>query len=168
MHLLALAGAVPVPYPSWLNTGDNTWQVAAATFVAFTEHPRPRCPLCSGRPEEVGGERHVHDVLGLRVGPRGLGAVELQDGLRCYLAWRWREERGCRPNSVASGSSSTSSITLSGRPETVTSALPDRAKQWPLQTQSSPSTSPTDSLLYFQFVFAAITPLLFIGSVLGQ
>ncbi len=27
---------------------------------------------------------------------------------------------------------------------------------------------PTDSLLYFQFVFAAITPLLFIGSVLGR
>ena len=39
MHLLALAGAVPVPYPSWLNTGDNTWQVAAATFVALQSIP---------------------------------------------------------------------------------------------------------------------------------
>ena len=30
---------VPVPYPSWLNTGDNTWQIAAATFVALQSIP---------------------------------------------------------------------------------------------------------------------------------
>ena len=37
VHLLAQA--VPVPYPSWLNTGDNTWQIAAATFVALQSIP---------------------------------------------------------------------------------------------------------------------------------
>jgi len=31
-----LAAAVTyVPYPSWLNTGDNTWQITAATFVGL-------------------------------------------------------------------------------------------------------------------------------------
>src|SRR5580658_530734 len=39
MHFLLAAGSVPVPYPSWLNTGDNTWQVAAATFVALQSIP---------------------------------------------------------------------------------------------------------------------------------
>src|SRR6201997_3711730 len=37
VHLLA--AAVPVPYPSWLNTGDNTWQIVAATFVGLMSLP---------------------------------------------------------------------------------------------------------------------------------
>ncbi len=37
LHLLA--GTVPVPYPSWLNTGDNTWQITAATFVGLMSLP---------------------------------------------------------------------------------------------------------------------------------
>ena len=28
-----------VPYPSWLNTGDNTWQIVAATFVGLMSLP---------------------------------------------------------------------------------------------------------------------------------
>src|SRR3974390_3106593 len=31
--------AVQVPYPSWLNTGDNTWQLVAATFVGLMSLP---------------------------------------------------------------------------------------------------------------------------------
>ena len=34
-----LLGAVQVPYPSWLNTGDNTWQITAATFVGLMSLP---------------------------------------------------------------------------------------------------------------------------------
>ena len=38
--MLHLIGAVvPVPYPSWLNTGDNTWQITAATFVGLMSLP---------------------------------------------------------------------------------------------------------------------------------
>ena len=38
--MLHLIGAiVPVPYPSWLNTGDNTWQMIAATFVGLMSLP---------------------------------------------------------------------------------------------------------------------------------
>ncbi len=38
---LAVLGAAAhlVPYPSWLNTGDNTWQVTAATFVGLMSLP---------------------------------------------------------------------------------------------------------------------------------
>ena len=34
-----LGAVVPVPYPSWLNTGDNTWQIVAATFVGLMSLP---------------------------------------------------------------------------------------------------------------------------------
>ncbi len=37
LHLLG--ATVPVPYPSWLNTGDNTWQITAATFVGLMSLP---------------------------------------------------------------------------------------------------------------------------------
>src|SRR5271167_4759087 len=34
-----LFATVPVPYPSWLNPADNTWQVTAATFVGLMSLP---------------------------------------------------------------------------------------------------------------------------------
>ena len=34
-----LGAEVLVPYPSWLNTGDNTWQLVAATFVGLMSLP---------------------------------------------------------------------------------------------------------------------------------
>ena len=37
LHLVA--GVVPVPYPSFVNTGDNTWQITAATFVGLMSLP---------------------------------------------------------------------------------------------------------------------------------
>ena len=38
--MIHLMGAiVPVPYPSWLNPADNTWQVTAATFVGLMSLP---------------------------------------------------------------------------------------------------------------------------------
>src|SRR5208282_6474183 len=37
VHLLF--ATVPVPYPSWVNPGDNTWQITAATFVGLMSLP---------------------------------------------------------------------------------------------------------------------------------
>jgi ammonium transporter, Amt family len=34
-----LGAAAQVPYPSWVNTGDNTWQLVAATFVGLMSLP---------------------------------------------------------------------------------------------------------------------------------
>src|SRR5271154_4464674 len=34
-----MLGAVLVPYPSWLNPADNTWQITAATFVGLMSLP---------------------------------------------------------------------------------------------------------------------------------
>src|SRR5271169_4815245 len=37
IHLLGATSYVP--YPSWLNPGDNTWQLTAATFVGLMSLP---------------------------------------------------------------------------------------------------------------------------------
>ena len=38
--MIHLIGAtVSVPYPSWLNPADNTWQITAATFVGLMSLP---------------------------------------------------------------------------------------------------------------------------------
>src|ERR1039457_4768556 len=34
-----LGAVVPVPYPSWLNPADNTWQITAATLVGLMSLP---------------------------------------------------------------------------------------------------------------------------------
>ena len=34
-----LGAIVQVPYPSWLNPADNTWQIVAATFVGLMSLP---------------------------------------------------------------------------------------------------------------------------------
>jgi Amt family ammonium transporter len=34
-----LAAITQVPYPSWLNPADNTWQLVAATFVGLMSLP---------------------------------------------------------------------------------------------------------------------------------
>ena len=68
--------------PGWLDTGSNSWQLTAATFVGLMSVPGLACPLRRAGPEEVGRE---HDVHGLHrvLGRAGrVGAVGLQDGLR--------------------------------------------------------------------------------------
>ncbi len=38
--MIHLIGAISyVPYPSWLNPADNTWQITAATFVGLMSLP---------------------------------------------------------------------------------------------------------------------------------
>src|SRR5271154_3509466 len=34
-----LAAVTSIPYPSWLNSGDNTWQLTAATLVGLMSLP---------------------------------------------------------------------------------------------------------------------------------
>ena len=55
-----------------------------------------------------------------------------------------------------------------GKPGQVTNSWNEQGQAVSAANTVIPFHFPTDSLLYFQFVFAAITPLLFIGSVLGR
>ena len=51
--MLRLLGAiVPVPYPSWLNTGDNTWQITCRHVRRPDEPPRSGHALRGHRPKK--------------------------------------------------------------------------------------------------------------------
>jgi Amt family ammonium transporter len=55
-----------------------------------------------------------------------------------------------------------------GKPGGITSAASEQSQAVSAANTAVPFHFPTTTLAYFQFVFAAITPLLFMGSVLGR
>ena len=55
-----------------------------------------------------------------------------------------------------------------GKPGSITSSVGEEGQAVSAANTAIPFHFPTASLAYFQFVFAAITPLLFLGSVLGR
>jgi Amt family ammonium transporter len=48
---------VLVPYPSWLNAGDNAWQMTAATLVGLMSHPGPGRPVRGPGAAQMGRKR---------------------------------------------------------------------------------------------------------------
>ena len=134
------------------------------------EPPRPGRALRVDRPQEVGGQRAGHDVRRVLAGAHRLGALVLQDGLRRHLHRRRRAANGVQTQTHRGrrGRASTSSRTSSANRAASPTASVNRARRCRRPTPSSRSTSRPSTLAYFQFVFAAITPLLFLGSVLGR
>jgi len=55
-----------------------------------------------------------------------------------------------------------------GKPGQILNSVGEQGQAVSAANTAVPFHFPTDSLAYFQFVFAAITPLLFLGSVLGR
>jgi ammonium transporter, Amt family len=178
VHFLA-AALVPVPYPSWLNSGDNTWQISAATFVALQSIPGLAVLYAAIVPKKwavnvlammFAGFSLVLIAWVLWSYKMGFGATSLGNGVH----------NGCQ-TWIGGGTNCPSNLKVTtggffkhfftnfvGRPGTVTNAAQKQGQAVSAANTIIPFHFPTDSLLYFQFVFAAITPLLFIGSVLGR
>ena len=177
MHLLL--ASVPVPYPSWLNTGDNTWQVTAATFVGLMSLPALAVLYASLVPKKwavntlammFAGFSLVLIAWVLWSYKMGFGATSLGGGVH----------NGCQ-TWVGGGTSCPKNLTLStgnwlkhffdnfvGKPGQIMNSMSEQGQAVSAANTAIPFHFPTDSLAYFQFVFAAITPLLFMGSVLGR
>ena len=166
--MLHLIGAiVPVPYPSWLNTGDNTWQLTAATFVGLMSLPGLAVLYASIVPK-----KWAVNVLAMMFA--GFSLV--------LIAWvLWSYKMGFGGNSLGSGVTDGVQNQLTGVggwkhffdnfvgvPGSITSAAGEQGQAVSAANTVIPFHFPTASLAYFQFVFAAITPLLFLGSVLGR
>jgi len=166
--VLHLIGAiVPVPYPSWLNTGDNTWQLTAATFVGLMSLPGLAVLYASIVPK-----KWAVNVLAMMFA--GFSLV--------LIAWvLWSYKMGFGGNSIGSGVTDGVQNQLTGVggwkhffdnfvgvPGSITSAAGEQGQAVSAANTVIPFHFPTASLAYFQFVFAAITPLLFLGSVLGR
>ncbi len=177
VHLLA--AAVPVPYPSWLNTGDNTWQITAATFVGLMSLPALAVLYASIVPKKwavnvlammFAGFSLVLVAWVLWTYKMGFGSTSLGGGVH----------NGCQ-TWVGGGTSCPANLKLStggffkhffenfvGKPGQILNSVGEQGQAVSAANTAVPFHFPTDSLAYFQFVFGAITPLLFLGSVLGR
>src|ERR1700722_7356626 len=163
-----LAAAVSyVPYPSWLNPGDNTWQITAATFVGLMSLPGLAVLYASIVPK-----KWAVNVVAMMFA--GFSLV--------MLAWfLWAYKMGFGANSFGGGVKNGVQTQLTGvggwthfidnflgKPGPVVSPQGEQGQAVSAANTIIPFHFPTASLAYFQLVFAAITPLLFLGSVLGR
>ncbi|MGH9107297.1 MAG: ammonium transporter [Acidimicrobiales bacterium] len=152
----------------YLNSGDNAWQMTTATLVALMSIP--------GLGALFGGlvqKKWVVNTMLMTFA--GFAAV-----LVVWVLWGYDMGFGSAWFHGASWKWSGNDITnffanIVGRPGTTlsSSALEGQASI-PQVDGTMPGPGPTGfalpgaSVVYFQFVFAAITPLLFLGSVLGR
>ncbi|HTW98343.1 MAG TPA: ammonium transporter [Acidimicrobiales bacterium] len=166
VHLIL--GAVNVPYPSWLNPADNTWQITAATFVGLMSLPALAVLYAS-----LVQKKWAVNVLAMMFA--GFSLV--------LVAWvLWTYQIGFGANSLGHGVINGHINALvskqgwwdrfwdnfEGRPGQALNSYNEQGQAVSNANSLIPFHFPTDSLLYFQFVFGAITPLLFMGSVLGR
>jgi Amt family ammonium transporter len=153
-----------IPYPTWLGSGDNAWQMTAATLVGLMSIPA-LAVLYGGLVQKKWAMNTTLMVF-----------VTFCLVLIVWVLWAYK--MGFGTPLIRDGNTG-----LVGDPRTVLGAnalegqasipLVDPAMPGYLATKSGSILNsgfrlPGASIVYFQFVFAAITPILFIGSVLGR
>lgn len=140
-----------VPSPQWLNEGDNAWQLAAATFVALQSIP--------GLVVLYGGVVKKKWAINSAF----MSIYAFASVLVVWILWAYNMGFGA-------GGLTVLGQTFVGWPAPALSAafttgqasVPDAASGMP------PLAFPMATLVYFQFVFAAITVIILAGSVLGR
>jgi ammonium transporter, Amt family len=139
-------------YPHWLNPGDNAWQMTAATFVGLMSLPG-LAVLYGGVMQKrwsVNSMMLTFVAFSLVLVAWGLWAFKMGFGKPIGSGHGFFESFWGRPGSV-----------LGQAAEEGQAAIPSI-------TTGPEFHFPQSSLVYFQFVFAAITPILMLGSVLGR
>ena len=142
-----------IPYPNWLNPGDNTWQLVAATLVGLMSLP--------GIAVLYGGlvqRKWVVNTLLMVFAGFSITVV-------VWVLWAYSMAFGPQAHLGADGSFWSGLI---GHPKPILSGVSEQSQAVSGTNTLVPFHFPTSSLAYFQLMFAAITPLLFLGSVLGR
>jgi Amt family ammonium transporter len=144
---------VPTGIPSWLNAGDNAWQITAATLVGLMSVP--------GLVVLYGGVMQKRWSINSMM----LTFVTFAVVLVVWVLWAFKMGFG-HPIGHGLGFFST----FWGKPGNVLTQSQEQGRaSIPLISGAAPNFRfPESSLVYFQFVFAAITPILSLGSVLGR
>jgi Amt family ammonium transporter len=137
--------------PSWLNSGDTAWQMTAATLVGFMSIP--------GLAVLYGGVMQKRWSINSMMLTFGAFAIVLI----VWVLYAFKMGFGTPFHGLSSSGFLGNFI---GKPGPVLSPSE-------LQSQSNipllgSQAFPESALVYFQFVFAAITPILMLGSVLGR
>jgi len=141
MTLLAL-----VPSPQWLDTGNNAWQLAAATFVGLQSIP--------GLTILYGGIVKKKWAINSAF----MSMYAFASVLVVWILFDYNAAFGPQWFSfVGIPSPATSALYTTGQ-----ATIPAAAGGMP------PLTFPMATLIFFQFVFAAITVIILAGSVLGR
>jgi Amt family ammonium transporter len=141
-------------YPQWLNPGDNSWQLTAATLVGLMSVP--------GLVVLYGG------VMQKRwsVNSMMLAFIAFALVLVVWVLYGFKMGFG---SPIPIGSKGSFWHNFLGKPAPV---LDHKAMQGQAKIPNLGAAGvldfPQSSLVYFQFVFAAITPILMLGSVLGR
>src|SRR3984893_15014340 len=140
-------GGVVDPYASWLSAGDNAWQMTAATLVGLMSIPA-LAVLYGGLVQKKWAMNTVLMVF-----------ATFCLVLITWVLWAFKMGFGTPLIS-----------TFVGDPRSVLGHAAEQGQaNIPLLKGLMPDFKfPESSLVYFQFVFAAITPILFIGSVIGR
>lgn len=142
-----------VPDPSYLQPGDNAWQLTAATFVGLQSVP--------GLAILYGGV--VKKKWAVNSAMMAFYAFAIV--LITWSLWGFRMGFG---NPLELGKGWLSGIV--GVPQPVLNALMEQGQaNIPLVSSGMPGIRfPESAMVYFQFVFAAITPIILAGGVLGR
>jgi len=138
-------------YPHWLNPGDNAWQLTAATLVGLMSVP--------GLVVLYGG------VMQKRwsVNSMMLAFIAFALVLVMWVLYGYKMGFGNPFHGISNKGFWGNFV---GQPGGV---LDHKALQGQANIPNIGKTDfPQSSLVYFQFVFAAITPILMLGSVLGR
>jgi ammonium transporter, Amt family len=142
-------------YPHWLNPGDNAWQMTAATLVGLMSVP--------GLVVLYGG------VMQKRwsVNSMMLSFIAFALVLVMWVLYGFKMGFGS-PVHLFGGRHGFFN-NLFGKPGSVLNHHGEQGQaKIPNLGGSGVMDFPQSSLVYFQFVFAAITPILMLGSVLGR
>src|ERR1700761_7964718 len=141
-----------LPYPDWLNPGDNACQLVTATLVGLMSIP--------GIAVLYGGI--VQKKWAVNTMLMAFSAFSLV--LVVWVLWGFKMGFG-EPLKLGPGILASAV----GKPHTILSSHNQQIAYIPLLDGTMPSFRFSESTLaYFQFVFAGITPLLFLGSVIGR
>lgn len=140
------------PYPDWLNPGDNAWQLVAATLVGLMSIPGIAV-LYAGI---VQRKWAVNTML---MAFTGFSLV-----LVVWVLWVFKMGFG-EPLKLGPGILQSAV----GKPGPILASDNTQQAVIPLLDGLMPKFRFSQTTLaYFQFVFAGITPLLFLGSVVGR
>jgi Amt family ammonium transporter len=142
-------------YPSWLNPGDNAWQMTAATLVGLMSVP--------GLVVLYGG------VMQKRwsVNSMMMSFIAFALVLVVWVLYGFKLGFGAPMHIL--GAKDGILANMWGKPGAVLNQASEQGQAViPLIKTGPPFHFPTSTLVYFQFVFAAITPILMLGSVLGR
>lgn len=140
-----------IPSPAWLDTGNNAWQMTSATLVGLMSVPG-LAVLYGGAVKKKWAINSAFMVF------YAFAAV-----LIVWLLWAYNMSFG--PHWLHVGKDyflGTPHPTASAADLEKQAIIPDAAAGMP------PLTFPMSTMVYFQFVFAAITVIILAGAILGR